>query len=445
MTAQDLADGAIDVVGALGRDAFDLRCDIREQLIAFLQQEHPTALPRARAESLRADTPEARQDAAPGMREDTQRTASAGREQRPLDPPCRHCSRRGSAAYVAAGDTRKKKSAREKSMIALPISLRTWHLAGAVLLALPQVAAAQASPPWPERTIQAIVPFAAGAANDIVGRIVLEQVSKQVNQPIVVENRPGAGGTIGVTAVGKAQPNGHTLLVHSSSFSAAYSLYKSLPYDTLNDFTAVVALGKTPTVLVTSPTKGFKTAADLIAAAKAKPGAMNFASAGIGSVSHLAAERFRLSAGIDAQHIPFRGPNEAFTEVMAGRIDFYFLPLAPALPLVKEGQLVALAVSTDTRATALPDVPTTMELGLKDSAYLFWTGIFVPAKTPREIVDRIHSESVKAMQLPVVQERLAKVGSEPMPMSVDEFGKYFREDVLATAQLMQRVGVKPVE
>jgi tripartite-type tricarboxylate transporter receptor subunit TctC len=352
---------------------------------------------------------------------------------------------RGSAAYVAAGDTDKKKSAREKSMIALPISLRTWHLAGAVLLALPQVAAAQASPPWPERTIQAIVPFAAGAANDIVGRIVLEQVSKQVNQPIVVENRPGAGGTIGVTAVGKAQPNGHTLLVHSSSFSAAYSLYKSLPYDTLNDFTAVVALGKTPTVLVTSPTKGFKTAADLIAAAKAKPGAMNFASAGIGSVSHLAAERFRLSAGIDAQHIPFRGPNEAFTEVMAGRIDFYFLPLAPALPLVKEGQLVALAVSTDTRATALPDVPTTMELGLKDSAYLFWTGIFVPAKTPREIVDRIHSESVKAMQLPVVQERLAKVGSEPMPMSVDEFGKYFREDVLATAQLMQRVGVKPVE
>ena len=347
-----------------------------------------------------------------------------------------------SPAYVAAGGD-KKKSERERRRF-IPIVLRTWHLAGALLLAaMPQAASAQGSAPWPERTVQAIVPFAAGAANDIVGRIVLEQVSKQVNQPIVVENRPGAGGTIGVTAVGKAPPNGHTLLVHSSSFSAAYSLYKSLPYDTLNDFTAVVALGKTPTVLVTSPGKGFKTAADLIAAAKAKPGAMNFASAGIGSVSHLAAERFRLSAGIDAQHIPFRGPNEAFTEVMAGRIDFYFLPLAPALPLVKEGQLVALAVSTDTRAAALPDVPTTMELGLKDSAYLFWTGIFVPAKTPRDVVDRIHAESVKAMQVPAVQERLAKVGSEPMPMSVDEFGKYFRDDVLATAKLMQQVGVKP--
>jgi tripartite-type tricarboxylate transporter receptor subunit TctC len=256
-------------------------------------------------------------------------------------------------------------------------SLRLWPLTAAMLLAVPAAASAQA---WPERTIQAIVPFAAGAANDIVGRIVLEQVSKQVGQPIVVENRPGAGGTLGVSAVGKAAPNGYSILVHSSSFSSAYSLYKSLPYDTLNDFTAVVALGKTPTVLVTSPSKGFKSAADLIAAAKAKPGAMNFASAGIGSVSHLSAERFRLAAGIDAQHIPFRGPNEAFTEVMAGRIDFYFLPLAPALPLVKEGQLIALAVSSDTRTPSLPDVPTTIELGLKDSTYLFWTGISYPRR-----------------------------------------------------------------
>jgi tripartite-type tricarboxylate transporter receptor subunit TctC len=321
-------------------------------------------------------------------------------------------------------------------------SLRLWHVAGVVLLAVTSQAAL-AQQPWPERTIQAIVPFAAGAANDIVGRIVLAQVSKQVNQPIVVENRPGAGGTIGVTAVAKAQPNGHTILVHSSSFSSAYSLYKNLPYDTLNDFAAVIALGKTPTVLVTAPSKGFKTAADLIAAAKSRPGAMNFASAGIGSVSHLAAERFRLSAGIEAQHIPFRGPNEAFTEVMAGRIDFYFLPLAPALPLVKEGQLIALAVSTDTRAVALPNVPTTMELGLKDSTYLFWTGIFVPAKTPRDIVNKLYDESREAMQVPAVQERLAKVGSEPMAMSVDEFEKYFRADVLATAKLMQQIGIKP--
>ena len=180
------------------------------------------------------------------------------------------------------------------------------------------------------------------------------------------ENRPGAGGTLGANLVAKSAPNGNTMLVHSSSFASALSLYKTLPYDTLNDFAAVLPLGNSPTVLVVAPSKGFKTVADLIAAAKAKPGAMNFASAGLGSTSHLAAERFRLSAGIEAQHIPFRGPNEAFTEVLAGRIDFYFLPLAPALPLVKEGQLIALAVSSEKRATALPDVPTTTELGLKD-------------------------------------------------------------------------------
>ena len=320
-------------------------------------------------------------------------------------------------------------------------SLRLWHAAAALLLAAPQAVFAQG---WPERTIQAIVPFAPGAANDIVGRIVLEQVSKQVNQPIVVENRPGAGGTLGVTAVAKAAPTGHTILVHSSSFASAYSLHKNLPYDTLNDFTAVIPVGKTPTVLVTAPSKGFKTAAELIAAAKAKPGEMNFASAGIGSVSHLAAERFRLSAGIDAQHVPFRGPNEAFTELMAGRIDFYFLPLAPALPLVKEGQLIALAVSTDTRALALPNVPTTAELGLKDSGYVFWTGFFVPARTPRDVVDRLHYESQNAMQVPAVQERLAKTGAEPMPMTVNAFGEFFRDDVLSTAKLMHQLGVKPV-
>src|SRR5262245_22330350 len=315
---------------------------------------------------------------------------------------------------------------------------------GAALIAITEPASAQGTG-WPDRTIQAIVPFAAGAANDIVGRIVLEQVSRQVGQPIVVENRPGAGGTIGVNAVAKAAPNGYTVLVHSTCFAAAYSLYKSLPYDTLNDFAAVIPLGNTPTVLVTAPSKGFKTAAELIAAAKAKPGAMNFASAGVGSTSHLAAERFRLSAGIDAQHVPFRGPNEAFTEVMAGRIDFYFLPLAPALPLVQQGQLTALAVSSEKRAAALPQVPTTTELGFKDSVFLFWTGVFLPAKTPRDIVGKLHDESAKALLVPAVQERIAKTGNEPMPMSIAEFDKFFKQDTNAIVNLMHKIGIKPTE
>jgi tripartite-type tricarboxylate transporter receptor subunit TctC len=322
-------------------------------------------------------------------------------------------------------------------------SIRACGVASALLVAVGQLASAQSN--WPDRTITAVVPFAAGAANDIVGRIVFEQVSKQVNQPIVVENRPGAGGTLGANLVAKAAPNGYTVLVHSSSFASALSLYKTLPYDTFNDFAAVLPLGNSPTVLVVALSKGFKTVADLIAAAKAKPGAMNFASAGIGSTSHLAAERFRLSAGIEAQHIPFRGPNEAFTEVLAGRIDFYFLPLAPALPLVKEGQLTALAVSSEKRATALPDVPTTTELGLKDSTYLFYTAVFLPSKTPRDIVNKLHEESRKALLVPAVQERIAKTGNEPMPMTVEEFDAFFKEDVRSTAKLMQQIGIKPQE
>ena len=320
-------------------------------------------------------------------------------------------------------------------------SARLWHLAGALLLTTPQAALAQ----WPERTIQAIVPFAAGAANDIVGRIVLEQVSKQVKQPIVIENRPGAGGTIGVTAVAKAQPNGYTILVHSSSFGAAFSLYRNLPYDTFNDFAAVIPLGKTPTVLVTAPAKGFKTAADLIAAAKAKPGAMNFASAGIGSVSHLAAERFRLSAGIEAQHIPFKGPNEAFTEVMAGRIDFYFLPIAPALAVIADGKVVALAVSTHKRAPALPNVPTVAEGGYPDAEYLFWGGLSAPANTPRPIVDKLHDETQKALNLPAIEQRLSQLGVEPQPMSVEEFEEFFRDDVAATVKLARQARIVPTD
>jgi tripartite-type tricarboxylate transporter receptor subunit TctC len=295
---------------------------------------------------------------------------------------------------------------------------------------------------WPARTIMAVIPFTAGNANDIVGRIVLDQVSKQVGQPIVIENRPGAGGTTGVAAVAKSPPDGYTILVHSSSFSAAHVIYKTLPYDTLGDFAAVVPIGIQPTVLITAPSKGFKTAGDLIKAAKANPGSMNYASAGIGAASHLAAERFRLAAGITGQHVPFRGPTEALTEVMAGRIDFYFLPISPALPLIKDGKLIALAVSTSKRAAALPDVPTTAEVGLKDAAYHFWTGLFMPVKTPRDIVGKLHDETQKAMRVPAVLERLAKLGVEPLIMSPAEFERYFRDDVASTVKLAEAAGLQ---
>ncbi len=324
----------------------------------------------------------------------------------------------------------------------MTISSNRWRQAraasfgvGCAILAIVASSAVH-SQAWPSRTITAVIPFAAGNANDIVGRIVLDQVSKQVGQTIVIDNRAGGGGTIGVGAVARAAPDGYTLLVHSSSFSASYSLHQSLPYDTFKDFAAVVPLGFQPTVLVVAASKPWKTLGELVAEAKAKPGVLNYASAGVGAASHLAAERFRISAGFTAQHIPFKGPVEALTEVMTGRIDFYFLPVAPALNLIRDGKVRALAVSTSKRAQALPDVPTTAEAGLKDAAYVFWNGLFLPAKTPRDIVDRLHAETVKALAVASVQERLRKIGQEPLSMTPAEFDKYFHADVRDTAKLM---------
>jgi tripartite-type tricarboxylate transporter receptor subunit TctC len=323
-------------------------------------------------------------------------------------------------------------------------SPRRLHVAVCALALVSAAAANQAlAQAWPNRTIMAIVPFAAGNANDIVARIVLDQVSKQIGQTIVVDNRAGGGGTIGVNAVARAAPDGYTMLVHSSSFSASYSLHKALPYDTFKDFAAVVPLGFQPTVLVIAASKPWKTLGELVVEAKAKPGALNFASAGVGAASHLAAERFRISAGFAAQHIPFKGPVEALTEVMTGRIDFYFLPVAPALNLINDGKIRALAVSTSKRAAALPDVPTTAEAGLKDAAYVFWNGLFLPAKTPADIVNRLHAETTKALAVASVQERLAKIGQEPLSMTPAEFEQYFHADVRDTAKLMAASGAKP--
>jgi len=293
---------------------------------------------------------------------------------------------------------------------------------------------------WPTRNMTVIVPFTAGSASDVIARIAFDQVSKQVGWPIVIENRGGAGGTLGANVVAKAVPDGHTILT-TGSLGAAYGLYPTLPYATLADFAPVISLGRQPHVLLTAPSTGFKTFGDLIAAAKARPGALNFGSAGIGSTSHFAAERLSLSAGMKAQHIPFRGPAEAITETIAGRVDFMFLPVTPALSLIRDGTLVALAVSGSKRAPALAEVPTTAEVGLIGAEYDYWAGLFLPAKTPREIVVRLHREMETALQMPSVQERLAKLGLEPMPMSLEQFDKYFRDDVAATVRLVKAANI----
>jgi tripartite-type tricarboxylate transporter receptor subunit TctC len=316
----------------------------------------------------------------------------------------------------------------------------------AVLLAALALASAGLWPAfadtYPSRNITAIIPFAAGNANDVTARIVFDQLAKQLGHPIIIESKPGAGGTIGVGQAARAAPDGYTILFHSATFSASYVTHKTLPYDTLNDFTPVAAVGLSPSVLVASPAKGYKTTADLVAAAKAKPGELNFASAGIGAASHLAGEKFRIAAGFKAQHIPFKGPVDALSELMAGRIDYYFLPLAAAISHIKSGNVTPLAVSSKTRISQLPDVPTVGEVGYPAAAYEFWNGVFVPAKTPPDVIAKLHDETEKAANDPAIKERLDKVGVQSMKMTQKEFAAYFKADVLDTDKLAKEAGIE---
>jgi len=312
----------------------------------------------------------------------------------------------------------------------------------AFLLLIAFAAADAVAQGWPSKPIRAVVPVGAGSSTDIVHRIVLEQLSLQLGQPVVVENRVGAGGTIGSALVAKAAPDGTTLLAHGSAHTIAPALYKSLPYDPARDFAAVAPVGISASVLVAAPAKGMKTAADLVAAAKARPDALNFSSVGVGSATHLSAERFVSSAGVRAVHIPFKGGAEAMTEAIAGRVDFFFGPMALVLPHIREGRLAALAVNTERRAPALPDVPTLREAGVRDAEYPIWFGLFAPASTPREIVERLNRETLKAVQAPKVHEKLAALGVDPMPMSPDEFAAHVAREVALNAALAQKAGLK---
>jgi tripartite-type tricarboxylate transporter receptor subunit TctC len=290
---------------------------------------------------------------------------------------------------------------------------------------------------WPSRNVTVIVPVPAGVASDIVARVVFEQVGKQVGHTFVVENRPGAGGTIGGNTVAKAAPDGHTILVWGS-IAAANALYTKLPYDTLKDFTPVAVFGQTPLVVVTA-TGRYKSLSELVSAAKANPGKLNYSSVGIGSAAHFGAEQLAVSAGFSAQHIPFKG-GEWLTELIAGRIDFAVSPVTSVIGLIRDGKLAPLAISS--HSASLPNVPTMLEAGLKgDAAYPFYTGAYLPAKTPHAIAEKLHDEVMKALALPAVRERLAAVGIEPMPMTLAEFDAFFKKDVAANLELVKAANI----
>jgi tripartite-type tricarboxylate transporter receptor subunit TctC len=289
--------------------------------------------------------------------------------------------------------------------------------------------------------VQVIVPFTAGSATDIMARTVTQRLSQQLGQPFVVENRPGAGGTIGVGAVAKADPDGHTILVHSSSYTITPTTYPNTPYDTVRDLVGITPLALLPQVLVISPAKGIQTVPDLVRAAKAKPGSMNYASAGVGTATQLNAERFRLGAGIEVVHVPFRGTPEALTEIIAGRVDYYFCPVNAVLPMIAEKQVLALAMGSSKRSAALPELTTTVEAGIPNSDYNFWVGMFLPAKTPREIVNRLQQETAKALEVKEVRDSMAKLGAEPMLMRPDEFDAYIRNEIATNAVLVKAAGI----
>jgi tripartite-type tricarboxylate transporter receptor subunit TctC len=295
---------------------------------------------------------------------------------------------------------------------------------------------------YPNKPIRVIVPFAAGSTTDIIARAIADKMSQSMGQQLVIDNRGGASGTIGQAAVAQAAPDGYTIMIHSSSHTVSPSTFAKLPFDTIADFAGVTPISSTPNVLVISPAKNIKTLQDLLAAARAKPGSMNFASAGQGSATHLNAEKFKLAAKIDATNIPFKGSAEAVTEVMAGRVDYYFSPIAPVIGQIKNGQLVPLAVGSPKRASALPQVPTTAEAGVPGSEFNFWIGMMAPAKTPREIVNRLHDEVVKALNTPEVKERFAALGADAWTLKPEQFDAYIKEEIKSNAVLVKAAGLE---
>jgi tripartite-type tricarboxylate transporter receptor subunit TctC len=309
-------------------------------------------------------------------------------------------------------------------------------------LAAPAIARrAAAAAEWPqEKVIHTIIPFSAGSSVDIIGRIGFDALSQRIGQTIIVENRGGAGGTIGALQAAKAEPDGYTWLFDASNHTVAPAIYGSLTYDPANDFSGVAIFGTIPNVLLVSPDKGIKTVQELVA--KAKTQELTFSSAGVGSATHWAAERFRISAGFKATHVPFRGGPEALTEVMTGRIDFCCIGIASSLVFIKEGKLVALCVTSLQRSPSLPDVITSTEAGYKDSHYNFWNGLLLPAKTPRAIVTRLHAEATAALATPELQKKLELQGAQPSPVTPAEFDAQIRQEIADNLRIAKAAGVE---
>lgn len=295
---------------------------------------------------------------------------------------------------------------------------------------------------YPARSIHVIVPLSAGSAADILARRLAQKMSESWGRPVIVENRPGAGTTLGADFVAKAEPDGHTLLINSAAFAASAAVRAKLPYDPLKDFAPISQVATAPVVIVAAPSLGAKSIKDLIDIAKARSGQINFGSAGVGSSTHFAGEQFKLAAGINVVHVPYKGPPEALLDTATGRVEYSFSPLLPALPFIKDGKLLALGVTTARRSQALPDVPTVAEGGVPGFDYQDWWGVFAPAATPRDVVDKIAKEMARILVLPDVAEQLLGQGAQASPSEPAEFTHFVQRSVGIARDVAARAGIR---
>jgi len=313
---------------------------------------------------------------------------------------------------------------------------------GVACAAAPAVLA-QGAANYPSKSIRVIVPFTPGSATDVMARLMGERFNAAWSQPVIVENRPGAGGTIGIRETAKAEPDGYTLVVVSAGHAVNHVLYKDLQYDTLKDLAGVAPLASLPSVLIVPTSLGVKSVKELVALAKAKPGQLNYGTAGIGSAAHVNTAKFNAAAGIDAVHVPLKGTPPILAETMSGRLQFAWVPAVASMGPIRDGKLAALAVSTPKRIDALPNVPTIAEAGYPGGEFIFWVGMLAPAKTPRDIVAKLNAEVNRALQTPEMKEKLAHLGTDPMVMTPEDFDRFIATEYRELGDIMVKAGAKP--
>src|SRR5918999_5443822 len=309
----------------------------------------------------------------------------------------------------------------------------------ALLLSLPLVAFGQ---DYPARPIRFILPFPPGGGTDILGRLLAERLAANLGQPVVTENRGGAGGNVGAEAAARAAPDGYTIVLVAPSLAISPTLYSKLNYDPVKDFAPVSLVATVPNVMITQASLPVQTLQDFIAFAKSKPGALNFGSGGAGTSNHLAGELFNIVTGAKLVHVPYKGVNLAMQDVLAGNVHLVFIGIPAAAPHIKAGKLRALAIVAPQRSQALPEVPTVAEAGLRDFEVTTWYGVLAPAGTPRPIVTRLNSELVKVMHSPELKERLAATGTEPLTSTPDEFAAYIKREIAKWGEVVRKAGVK---